>query len=196
MRTWRWLIGGLLVLTLASCGIFFAPLEGRWNPLDPSFGEGYKQNNLYPTVDGKIMNPSSVDFTSTYMIASDTYRAMMKFDTADFPKDIPHAELRLYLSSGGGTYAFRVRLILQDWDPATVSYNQATTEGFLAPLFSPAIVLSSPGFYSWDVTALLRSVTPDSMKGLLVEPAEGLGTAEFYTTDNATNQPYLVIWTR
>jgi hypothetical protein len=193
------LIAGILALALTSCGVFFAPLEGRWNPLDPNFGEGYIEKSLYPTLDGQVYGstPMPTNFYGLTSMMTDgaMYRALMKFDTGDIPKDIPHAELRLYLTTGGASLQFRVRLILRDWDPNTVTSNDVNAEGFLAALSSPYVTLTSFGFYSWDVTALLQSVTPSSVKGLLVEPL-GAGSATFQTTEYGLNKPHLVIWTR
>ena len=44
MKNGRWLVVGALVICMAGCGIFFAPLEGRWNPLDPDFGAGFTKD--------------------------------------------------------------------------------------------------------------------------------------------------------
>ena len=194
----RWLIAGFLALALTSCGVFFAPLEGRWNPLDPNFGDGYTEKNLYPTVDGYVVSPSVGDFgTNPIMSVSGNQRAMLKFNTSDIPKDVIHAELRLYsdtLVSPPNSY--QVKLILQDWDPM-VTYTQTTNLNFLALLASPPVSISNPGFYSWDVTTQIRSVSPSSVKGLLVDYLSGMGTvANFRTIDNATNKPHLVIWTK
>ena len=196
----RWLIAGILALALTSCGVFFAPLEGRWNPLDPNFGEGYIEKSLYPTLDGHVMNNTGTrDFTGLYMSVSDMYRSLMKFNTADIPADIPHAELHLYMNNGTiPAYDYRVRLILQDWDQLLVDWIQISDSGILAPLASPPVSLLDPGFYSWDVTSLLQSVSPGSVKGLLVEPVISAGAMnrDFQTTEYMINKPHLVIWTR
>ena len=192
----RWLIAGILALALTSCGVFFAPLEGRWNPLDPNFGDGYTEKNLYPTVDGHVMPPSMSSFFLPYMEVMNSQRALMKFNTGDIPKDIPHAELRLCLNSINQPFYYcQVRMVFQDWDAATTEWSFLASP--LSPIVSPPVYLSTNGFYSWDVTALLRSVNPSSMKGLLVEPVSGAATsAQFLTTENGINKPHLVIWTK
>jgi len=193
-----WLIAGLLALALTSCGVFFAPLEGRWNPNDDKFGDGYVEKTLYPTLDGYVILPSGSDFgTNPIMQLAGDKRALLKFDSSAIPKDIFHAELRLYSDSLiSPPNSFQVKLILQDWD-ASVTYVQATNLGFLALLTSPSVSVSIPGYYSWDVTTLVRSVSPSSMKGLLVDYLSGMGPiANFRSTDNVANRPYLAIWAR
>ena len=195
----RWLIAGILALALTSCGVFFAPLEGRWNPLDPNFGDGYTEKNLYPTVDGYVASGmSTFQEGNTMMTGYNMNLALMKFATGDIPEDVPHAELRLYLDAelSTGPYPFRVRLILLNWDPATVSWTQATMDGFVAPNFSSAVPVRYAGWYFWDVTVLLQSVNPGSVKGLLVEPAATGMNASFQTTEYTINKPHLVIWTK
>jgi hypothetical protein len=197
-RRWLAVPAGLLLLALSSCDVFFAPLEGRWNPKDDKFGAGYIEKRLNPTIDGQLHDsPAPGDFYGLPSMIADSgvYRALMKFDTGDIPADIPHAELRLYMVSGGGSFQFRIRLVLQDWDPGTVTLANANAQGFLAPLASPAMLLTAPGFYSWDVTALLRSVASASVKGLLVESADMAGSAGFSTTEGPY-PPELAIWTR
>jgi hypothetical protein len=198
MRNSRWLAAAVLPLALASCGVFFAPLEGRWNPNDPDFGAGYNQQSLYPTVDGYVGYGYETFYEGATMQAgSGSYLALMKFDTGDIPKDVPHAELRLYLDTTlSYEMPFRVRLILADWDASSVGWTAATTDGFVAPSCSPTVSVNSAGWYSWDVTDLLRSVNPGSVKGLLVESTEAGTTAYFWTTEQSTNQPHLVVWTR
>jgi len=68
-------------------------------------------------------------------------------------------------------------------------------DGFVAPNFSSAVPVRYAGWYFWDVTVLLQSVNPGSVKGLLVEPL-GAGSATFQTTEYGLNKPHLVIWTK
>jgi hypothetical protein len=201
MKIWRWLSGVSLILALSSCGIFFAPLEGRWNPNDPQFGDGYTRKSLYPTVDGQMMSGgTSLTEGITMAVSSGMYLTLLKFPTGDIPEDVPHAELRLYMDTEISTMPYpelHVRLILKDWDAATVSWDQVTTtEGFVAPNASPSVLVRYAGWYAWDLTPLLNSANPSSVKGLLLESVVSGMTAYFWTKEQSTNQPYLAIWTK
>ena len=200
MRILRWTAAGMALLALTSCGVFFAPLEGRWNPLDPKFGEGYTEKTLYTTEDGFVMAPTTRDFASPLMRLSSSSRILMKFSTADIPSNVAYAELSLYLDNSvlPDSAGFVVRLVLMDWDPMYVDEVQISSVGFLAPLASAAVSPQNPGWYSWNVTSLLQSVAPSSVKGLFIEPEDTTGGMErvFRTHENGTDWPHLAIWTR
>jgi hypothetical protein len=129
---------------LASCGIFFTPMEGRWNTADP-------KNELLtfnPSLDGYVEEGATWnDNTVLYAYPpppSGIKAALLRFDTADFPRVVAASYLQLTatskLSAGQVLYFYR---IIRDWDPGRITYDDVISGDFYDE--SLVTIFSVPG---------------------------------------------------
>jgi hypothetical protein len=123
----KFILIAVLLPLLASCGVFFTPMEGRWNPADP-------ENELLtfnPSLDGYVDGGGWND-GSTYLLA--TYYSskiiLMKFDAGALPETVAASCLRLTVDgSASGDVNLYVYRIIQSWDSGTVDYTTASSPG-------------------------------------------------------------------
>ena len=120
----------VVLSALVSCGIFFTPMDGRWNPDDPK-NELLKFN---PSLDGWVEGATWNDTTVLYAYPpppSGIKAALLRFDTADFPNVVAASYLQLTatseLSTGQVLYIYR---IIRDWDPGRITYDDVISGDF------------------------------------------------------------------
>jgi hypothetical protein len=74
----------------------------------------------------------------------------------DLPDILKKVELRLYCQTAGMSNVTVCRII-QDWQPATITYATVTSGSFYTTDSSMTIPVSTAGTYDvWDVTQLVR----------------------------------------
>jgi hypothetical protein len=195
MNKCRWVVVGLLLVTLTSCSVFLTPPKGRWNPLDPTKDAG---ETLAVTADGYIDGGGMNFFIEPIIFAGDTYRGLLRFPFSSVGADLVHAELELYLDSGA-SYSIEtaVRAVLQDWVPGSVSWYQVSMPtGFYSTSSSPWIQVFQPGLYHFDVTSLFSAFGASAIKGLLVETRGSAGySLKFRSSEwGGTTPPKLLLW--
>lgn len=189
MKSLRWIVIGSLSLALAGCGVFFAPLQGRWNPADPDRDEG---TVITASVSGYVTSPSGNDFSSIYMNVGDTAMGLLRFPTANMPRVVVSAVLELYLPAAS-TMNISASPILQDWDPAYITWATASSAGFAGPA-GPSVAVSAYGWYPLDVTAALKNADPEAFKGLLIKGAYAGYTASFSSNRVSGQEPRLRVY--
>ncbi len=125
-RLFRFLSITTLVAMLASCGVFFAPIEGRWNIKDPS-------NELLtfkPSADGYVEGTVWHDGVIDLYAWPDSKIILMRFDTAEFPESVAASYLKLQVYMAPQNDAdLSIHRIISDWDTATIMYSIANDPG-------------------------------------------------------------------
>ena len=139
----------IFLSALASCGIFFTPLEGRWNPADPKS----ELLSFNPTIDGYAHNSSITwEGTLTQLLAwENSKNILLRFNTDDFPRVVAASYLRLWvIDTPSVNTQLSIYRIKSDWQPdaddpefyntvnnAGVFYDDSRVTNFLVPAFSP-----------------------------------------------------------
>ena len=111
----------IVLSALASCGIFFTPMEDRWNPADPK----NELETFNPVVDGYAHASAPPWEGSKELIAWPNSKIIvLRFDTGDFPNVVAASYMQLTvnapISADAELLIFR---IISDWDTATISYD-------------------------------------------------------------------------
>ena len=123
----------IVLSALASCGIFFTPMDGRWNPIDP-------KNELLafnPTIDGYAHNVTPVPSPDTWegdltqlLAWKDSKIILLRFDTADFPRVVAASFLRLWLvETPANNTKLSIYRIKNDWQPNDDFYRTVNQPG-------------------------------------------------------------------
>jgi hypothetical protein len=113
-----------VVVVLGSCGVFFAPIEGRWNIKDP----GNELSTFNPTIDGYAHSTTPLWEGSVDLLAWPTSKIiLLRFDTADFPDVVAASYLRLTVKVPPSPDAAELSIyrIRSDWDTSSMSYAVA-----------------------------------------------------------------------
>jgi hypothetical protein len=109
----------IVLSALSSCGIFFTPMEGRWNPADPKS----ELQTFNPTIDGYAHNVTLPALTwegsLTQMIAwKDSKNILLRFNTDDFPRVVAASSLRLWvIATPSVNTQLSIYRIKSDWEP-------------------------------------------------------------------------------
>ena len=111
----------IVLSALASCGIFFTPLEGRWNPADPKS----ELQTFNPTIDGYAHSTTPLWVGDMSLLAYPGSKiVVLRFDTGDFPRVVAASRLRLTLAaSASPDTQLSIYRIISDWDAGTISYD-------------------------------------------------------------------------
>jgi hypothetical protein len=117
----------IILSALASCGIFFTPMDDRWNPADP-------KNELLtfnPSLDGYVEGGATWNDSGDLYVYPGSKITLIRFDTADFPRVVAASYLQLSatleLSPGPVLEIYR---ITNDWDPSRILYYDVTPGDF------------------------------------------------------------------
>ena len=106
----------IVLSALASCGIFFTPMEDRWNPADPK----NELETFNPTVDGYAHNSSTTwEGALEQLLAWEKSKIiLLRFDTDDFPIVVAASYLRLWLvAAPSADTQLSIYRIKSDWEP-------------------------------------------------------------------------------
>jgi hypothetical protein len=120
-RLFRFLLIVVILVALASCGVFFSPIEGRWNLDDP-------KNELLtfrPIIDGYAHNTDPFWVESDYLLAYPGSKIiLLRFDTAGFPDVVAASYLQLTVATQPPTEGtvLSIYRIINAWDTATMTY--------------------------------------------------------------------------
>lgn len=141
---------------------------------------------------------------------------LVRFDLSSIPTNaiVISAKLRLYQyeSNSSGTIAMGAHQVLQAWDEATATFNNASsgtpwTQGVggtynATAAATASVVIGTFGFYEWDLTALVQQWVSQSQANYGVElmgPSLNQGQwVGFASRENATTseRPQLVVTTQ
>jgi hypothetical protein len=158
-----------VVLLLASCGLLFAPMEERANPLDPK--AQLVVLDLAPKLQGVVV--STLDDTTLWV--SDTQCALIRFDLSALPARVTVAELILdwdYLvAQTVSVYPIRV-----DWS-ADVALSEMVPGNFYAATAAASATIDSVGPGVWNLTSVIGTLG----FGVLVK-GDKSGFVQFYST--------------
>jgi len=195
MKSLRWIVIGSLSLALAGCGVFFAPLQGRWNPADPDRDDG---TVLTASMSGYVDSAGYSFFATPTMFAGETNMkmALVRFPTADLPRVVVSAQLELYASYSPAMFFYIVACpILQDWDTSVTYDTVAYTAGFAGNPAGPSVYVDGPGWYYLDVAAALKNGDPAELKGFIIkQEVPYTGAVEFNTHRVAGYAPRLRVY--
>jgi len=106
----------IVLSALLSCGIFFTPLEDRWNPDDPKS----ELLSFHPTIDGYAHSiPLFWEGALTQLVVwENSKNILLRFDTDDFPRVVADSHLRLWvIATPSGTTQLSIYRIKSDWEP-------------------------------------------------------------------------------
>ena len=111
----------IVLSALASCGIFFTPMEGRWNPDDPK----NELQTFNPTIDGYAHSTTPLWVGDSSLLAYPGSKIIvLRFDTADFPRVVAALRLQMTIATAiSGDAQLSIFRIISDWDTATISYD-------------------------------------------------------------------------
>ena len=122
-RLFRFALIVMILVALVSCGVFFTPIEGRWNIADP-------KNELLtftPIIDGYVhYNATPVWEDLMELIAwPDSKIIVLCFDTADFPDVVAASYLRLTVKMKPSPDAAELSIyrIISSWRTSEISYD-------------------------------------------------------------------------
>jgi hypothetical protein len=196
MGFWKTATLCLLGVALLSCELFMAPMKGRWNPADPNNTLVPLDKNIYPAVDGSLDDSDVGDFagpTLRVWYGTPMTYSLLRFNATDFPVVIDSVTLEIYCSSATSSGSISVYRIIQDWDPAGVSWSQVTSGTFYdSALYSYLYPNTTPQYYSTDVTEMIRkSLQEGKTFGLLLCVA-ATANFDFHSSRN-TCRPFLLV---
>jgi hypothetical protein len=121
-RLFRFLLIVVILVALASCGVFFSPIEGRWNLDDP-------KNELLtfrPIIDGYAHDKGTPPWEeSDELIAwPDSKIIILRFDTAGFPDVVAASYLQLTLTTAASPDTeLSIHRIIGDWETGDITYD-------------------------------------------------------------------------
>jgi hypothetical protein len=143
-RLFSFLLIVVILVALTSCGIFFAPVEGRWNIDDPK----NELMTFWPIIDGYAHNGTPVWENLKELIAwPDSKIILLRFDTAGFPDVVAASYLQLTLTTAASPDTeLSIYRIVGDWDTDNISYD----------------LVNRPGTF-YDGSAVVRYTVPSSI---------------------------------
>lgn len=165
-RLFRFLSITTLVAMLASCGVFFAPMEGRWNIKDPS-------NELLtykPIINGYLEGTVWHDGRDEELYAyPDSKAILLRFSTGDFPDSVAASYLTLAVSMQPGSDAdLYVHRILQPWDGLSFTQPPDAMPGFFDDAFSVAKLSKSTAEILIPITSIYSGSKDNLTNGLII----------------------------
>jgi hypothetical protein len=111
----------IVLSALASCGIFFTPMEGRWNTADPK----NELQTFEPIIDGYVeAGISGLQMGSLTANDGCSQIIVLCFDTTDFPRVVAASKLQMTLAATASPdTVLSIYRIISDWDRDTISYD-------------------------------------------------------------------------
>ena len=182
----------MALAALASCGIFFAPMDGRWNPDDPKS----ELQMFNPIVSGYVHNvaPTWVD-TGSLLAYPGSKIILLRFDTDDFPNVVANSYLRLTVQDPPSSDAeLSIYRMTSDSDPKTLIYTELDREPAL--LYDDSKVSKFTISYGLGeqvqipLTEVYSGKKEDLANGILIFSSENIG---FYPTGDQINEPVLLV---
>ena len=182
----------IVLSALVSCGIFFTPIEGRWNTADP-------KNELLsfdPVVSGYVHNvaPLWVD-TGTLLAYPGSKFVLLSFDTNDFPKVVANSYLQLTVQDPPSYDAeLSIYRIITDREPGTFDYYVIDEEAGV--FYDDSAVTKFTISYGVGeqvqipLTEVFTGKKEDLANGILIYSSENIG---FYPTVDTLNAPVLLV---
>ncbi|MBN1641758.1 MAG: DNRLRE domain-containing protein [Anaerolineae bacterium] len=192
-------------------GPVYLPLVLAKYPLPPGM--------LYPYGDATVLSArGSTNFGSTtdmwvgydHCYDLGKARSLIRFDLSDVPAGYPlsKATLRLYLYDGcdmsNRSHAVKVYRIKSSWSSGSVTWNNQPAHDTSKVWASTNVPSWTPGWYSWDITALVKAWLSGQYPnyGVVLRASEASDTSSaskfFYTMNKSgtTYDPRLVFtWT-
>ena len=174
---------GVLVLLMAGCGLLWAPLEERDNPLDPQASATLE---LLPVVDGTVGAVAPINEGS--LVASDFDYSVIRFDLSGLPATVTRATLRLQCSAVFVEQVIEVYPILLAWDKATLKTVDVEALGFLVSAPAADAYVDGLSSYDFDLTAAIASMDWGvTLKGTMS------GAVHFFSSATAGQEPRLIV---
>ena len=182
----------LVLSTMVSCGIFFTPMEDRWNPDDPKS----ELQMFDPIVSGYVHNgvPPWVA-TGTLLAYPGSNIILLRFDTRDFPNVVANSYLRLTVQDPPSYNAeLPIYRMTSDTDTKTLIYTELDREPAL--LYDDSKVTKFTISYSVGeqvqipMTEVYTGKKEDLANGILIFSSENIG---FYPTGDQINEPVLLV---
>jgi hypothetical protein len=120
-RLFKFLLISTIVAVLASCEIFYAPINGRWNIDDP-------KNELLafnPVIDGYVHSVDPLWVGSGNLLAYPGSKfILLRFDTNGFPDSVAVSYLQLTVQEKPYSNAeLLIYRIISNSEPGTFTYN-------------------------------------------------------------------------
>lgn len=182
----------LVLSTMVSCGIFFTPMEGRWNSDDPK----NELQTFNPVVSGYVHNvaPTWVD-TGALLAYPGSKIILLRFDTGDFPNVVANSYLRLTVQDPPSYDAeLSIYRMTSDSDPKTLIYSDLDRAPAL--LYDDSKVTKFT--ISYDVgeqvqipmTEVYTGKKEDLANGILIFSSENIG---FHPTGDQIFEPLLLV---
>ena len=125
-RLFKFLLISTIVAILASCEIFYAPINGRWNIDDP-------KNELLafnPIIDGYVHSVDPLWVGSDNLLAYPKSKfILMRFDTNGFPDSVAVSYLQLTVQEKPSSDAeLLIYRIISNSEPGTFTYYVVNDE--------------------------------------------------------------------
>lgn len=169
MKSVRIIMGlALLAAVLSGCDAFLASKLGRWNPEDPNNELVPVSKSVSPSVDGYVqdMDPQR-NFSAPSLFVSEMgpYRAtLLVFD--ELPYAVDSATLQLECLNGSGW--LDVYPIARGWSPDTITYYDATSEGFVDDSTMVGMSVAGLGPVILGVTPVIERLLENGNYGILL----------------------------
>lgn len=183
MRAGKAIGVGAVALLLAGCGLLWAPLEERDNPLDPKAAATLE---LLPVADGTVLGAPPIDPSS--LLASDFQYSVIRFDLSGLPATVTSAILRLRCSAVLVAQTIEVYPILLDWAPDTIKTVDVQAAGFLTSAPAASAYVDGLVSYDFDLTAAVATMELGvALKGTMS------GAVHFFSSAVAGQEPRLIV---
>jgi hypothetical protein len=185
----------IIAVSFVSCNIFLAPIQGRFNPADPSTALVPATVTLTPTVDGYSQSAFPFrDFSSTlFNVYTASNIGLMRVSLDGIPSIVTKATLILKCNAGSGNN-MSICKILKPWNEGTIDTATASAVGFCTdPNKSPTIMISIgvfPADVIWDITPYIKEGLPN---GIAIISQGAPSTYSFYSIESATWKPQIIV---
>ena len=192
-RLFRFLLIVVILVALASCGIFFAPIEGRWNIND-------SKNELMtfrPIIDGYAYSSVPPWEGAAELLAYPEMKIiLLRFDTAGFPDVVAASYLQLTVAPQPPTEGtvLSIYRIISAWDTATMSYAIANDpakfyDGSTVATFTVPTSLYTGDHIQIPVTEVYSGDKDELSNGIIIYSSENV---TFDSTETGT-APLLLV---
>jgi hypothetical protein len=184
----------IILSALVSCGIFFTPMDGRWNTADPKS----ELLTFDPIVSGYVQNvaPAWVD-TGTLLAYPGSKIILLRFDTGDFPNVVANSYLRLTVQDSPSCDAeLSIYRMTSDVDPKTLVYDELTRDPvtlYDASEVTKFLIYCGTGYdeqFQIPLTEVFTGKKEDLANGILIFSSENIG---FYPAGDSATAPVLLV---
>jgi hypothetical protein len=154
----------LFILGLSSCDLFYYPVEGRLNLLDPKNQLVWVDRIIPVDEDGYIDSLDTRYFDGPLLLSewnpTINFASVIRFDYTELPLYVESATLEMYTTPASIGTDVEIYVIAKQWTPATLSY-QSFFDGTIrdstcpfTPLFYTLALID--GYNMVDVTNLVE----------------------------------------